>query len=233
MSTTVSAREAYIDNLDNVLQLHDQLNAKLSSVETSSDSADKLISDARESLAKKLTGTNVASTVGSISSIVGGILVFTPFTLAGAALLVAGTATSAGSSVAKSFFFEKDAGTAFAQALNNYTASSNDMRNQFQKIEDGQKQLLISLAQFMTALHREVPSPSPGPGKGPANPNAPTAGGPSPLSLAALQGVISGSSAAKPWLGAGTKTAAQLADWLGRSHFSVPSFRFLGLTLLL
>ncbi|KAG0629943.1 hypothetical protein M758_1G141300 [Ceratodon purpureus] len=215
MSTTISTRETYVDNLDNVLQLHEQLSGKLSALETASSSADRMISEARQSLSSKLTGTNVASTVGSGASIVGALLCFTPLAPFGAGLMLAGFGTSVGSSVANSFFFEKDAATAFTEALTQYNTSYNDMRNLSQQIEDGQEQLRASLELFVA----EILSPPSGSGKiSPTNLEmlAAPGGGLSSFSLAAFRGAVSGGSAAKPWL-QGTKTATQLADWLGTS----------------
>lgn len=216
MSTSASAREIYVDNLDRLLWLEEQLGPKLSAMEIASSSAEKMISEARESLASKLTGTNTASTVGYGLSIVGGVLVLTPFALVGAGLIGVGSLTAAGSSVAKSFFFEKDAATAFTQAFNKYNTTSHDIRELSERTEECYEQLAASLALFMSTLQAEILSTPSGPENTPSNPGIPTPGGVSSFSLAALQGVASGGSIAKPWLGAGTKSAAQLADWLGK-----------------
>ncbi|RSL83340.1 hypothetical protein CEP51_004568 [Fusarium floridanum] len=138
--------------------LHQQLEAKLASVETTSNSADAIISEARQSLQSKLTGTNVVSTIGSGLSVIGGFVTFSPFGLVAVGLMALGTLKSAASSLVKKLIFEKGAATAFGDASNKYSISSGELQTLNEDIEKAKEQLLISLALFLEALQIEAPS---------------------------------------------------------------------------
>ncbi|RSL42194.1 hypothetical protein CEP54_015570 [Fusarium duplospermum] len=192
---------------------------KLASVETTSNSADAIISEARESLKSKLTGTNVVSTIGSGLSAIGGFVIFSPFGLVGVGLVALGTLTSAASSLVKKLIFEKGAATSFVEAIHKYSTSSDELQTLNEDIEKAKQQLLTSLALFLRALQIEAPPIPPGPGGPPTKPGSPKPGGGSPFSsniLKGIEGAIKGGSATKPWIGGGAKFATEFSNWLAR-----------------
>lgn len=143
-----AAREIYINDLDQILQLHEQLDAKLALVETESKAATNKLSEVYKTLEDHLMTTNVTSTVGSVTSILGVILLFTPVALLGVALTFGGTVGSISSTAAQKFLFEADASKAFLEVINNYRSSSQGLHDLCQNIENTKKKLIESLMSF-------------------------------------------------------------------------------------
>lgn len=216
-----AAREKYIGFLDDTIQLYDQLDTKLESVIKSAKAADDKLSEVYKTLEEHIKETNIASTVGSAASIIGVILLFTPAAPIGVVLTVGGTATSIGSSVAETFFFEEDASRAFTQVIHDYNIASKALEDLFKEIEKINEKLTDAMVEFLTLVHT-YPFPDPSANAAPKLPDAPGVGKPDPphfpnqfsnmaLKGLALKAAEAGSSAASISL----KTGTGLAEVLG------------------
>jgi hypothetical protein len=165
-----AAREEYITQLNNMLQLYGTQIALLAGVTTAAKVADAKLSEVYDTLESHLEVTKVASTGGSVVSIIGTVMLFFPLSLPlGVALTVAGTATIVSASIADTFFFEPDASHAFQAAISTYQLSSKALGDRLNDIEKLQGKLIEFLTTYLTSVHR-YPFPSPRPN---ARPNVP------------------------------------------------------------
>jgi len=174
-----AAREKYIEHLDEIIQLYDQLGTNLGLVEAAFKVADGKLSEIYATLDEHLKAAKIASTAGSAASIIGVILLFTPAALLGVGLTIGGAATTVGSSVAQSFFFEPEASQAFTGVINNYNSSSKVLEDLLHKIEKLKENLIDSLTSFLTLVHT-YPFPNPGDDTQPKLPKSPAADNPDP-----------------------------------------------------
>ena len=219
-----AAREMYINHLDQMLQLHEQLDAKLALVETESKAANDKLSEVYKTLEDHLKTTDVTSTVSSATSIVGVILLFTPVAPLGVLLTAGGAIGSIGSTVAQNFFFEPEASKAFVEVINNYNSSSKGLHDLFLNIEKTKQKLIESLTSFLTLLHAD-PFPDPSVGARPSGTGDPNVH--SPYSHQLLNGFSKIASkrfavlaeGAKPLVDVGVKTATELAEFLGKTYW--------------
>ena len=204
-SAVASARETYVSYVDKLFLRYDELEAKLAQVESSSQLADNKLSDVYNTLESHLKDAKIASTVGSATSIIGAILLFTPAAPLGVALTFGGAATSIGTGIAQSYFFEKDASEEFAKVVTGYTSSLDALQKLFHDIEATKDNLSQSLEEFLAQLHAHslpdsgagkppgAPSPAP---KGPDDPKTPHT--PNQFSSAVLQGLANTATAGNP-----------------------------------
>lgn len=154
-----AAREVYIRHLGEMLQLYEELDTKLSQVEAASQAANTKLTEVHKTLEDHIRQSNVTGTTGSITSIVGGVMLLfcTPV---GMAILAAGVVTAVGAPLVQGFLFDKEASNAVTKILENYRASSHDLHEHFDKIEKMKEAAIGSLLAFLALLHTH-PFPDP------------------------------------------------------------------------
>lgn len=155
-----AAREKYIGFLHDTIQLYDQLDTKLAAVDKAAKAADDKLSEVYRVLENHIKETSVASTAGSVASIIGVILLFTPAAPIGAGLAIGGTAATVGSSIAQSFFYEADASKAFTEVIHGYNTSSKALEELLKDIEKTSENLSDALVEFLILVHT-YPFPDP------------------------------------------------------------------------
>ncbi|CAE6490377.1 unnamed protein product [Rhizoctonia solani] len=149
-----AARETYINQLDAMLQLQDQLDDKLALLVSGSEAAANKITEAHDTLKSRLTGTKVVSTASSVVSIAGSILMFTPAFFVGLGLVAGGAAVGAATTAVETYFFEANAAKAFTEVISNYNTSGEALNSLFQQIEDAKEKLITDLSTFLTLLDK-------------------------------------------------------------------------------
>ncbi|SRR5258706_641277 len=147
-----AARETYINQLDAMLQLQDQLDGKLALLLSESEAAANKITEAHDTLESRLTKAKVASTASSVASIAGTILLFTPAFFLGVGLVVGGAIGGTAAAVVEAYVFEADAANAFTEVIKGYNTSGEALNNLFQQIEDAKLKLITDLTTFLTLL---------------------------------------------------------------------------------
>ena len=223
-SAVASARESYVSYVDKLLSRYDELEAKLAQVESSSQSADNKLSDVYNTLESHLKYAKIASTFGSATSILGAILLFTPFVPLGVTVTLGGAATSVGTGLAQTYLFEKDASEEFGKVVSGYMSSFDALQKLFHDIEATKEKLSQSLEEFLAQLHAHslpdsgagntpgAPSPAP---KSPDDPK--TVHTPNQFSSVVLQGLVNTAAAGKPLTNVSLKTGAELSELLGKT----------------
>lgn len=224
LSEVASARETYADQFDQMLDLYNQLDSKLSALESESSAADNKLNELYNTLEGHLKGTKIASTASSAVAIIGTILWFTPAAPLGIALTVGGAAGGIATSATEHFVFEKDAADGFKEVINKYTITAQALQNLFQDIKDIEGKMDESLTKFLTLLAtRPVPTPA-GNQEKLSDPKmkAPkldyaTNG----FSQIALHGLVMGTAGAKPLTTLALKGGTQLSELLGKTSIKI------------
>lgn len=132
LSEVASARETYADQFDQMLALYDQLDSKLSTLESESSAADSKLNELFNTLEGHLKGTKIASTVSSAVAIIGTILWFTPAAPLGIAMSVGGAAGGIATSATEHYVFEKSTADGFKEVVNQVYCCSASFTKPFQ-----------------------------------------------------------------------------------------------------
>lgn len=148
-----AARQVYVGHLDAIIEMYPKLDTALKALENAHRAADDKLSHVISTLEERLKDTKITSTAGSVASIIGVILLFTPLAPVGAGVAAAGSVASIGSSILQSYFFDPEASKEFKEILGGYTTSYKALKHQMDEIETGKDNVLKALSVYLALAH--------------------------------------------------------------------------------